>query len=37
VWLVDITRSSTFQMQRTPELRFSATLGEEPEVEVVLV
>jgi len=24
-------------MQRTPELRFFATLGEEPEVEVALV
>jgi hypothetical protein len=29
--------SSAFTMQRTPELRFSATLGQEPEVELALV
>jgi hypothetical protein len=28
--------SSAFQLQRIPELRFKATLGEEPEVEVAL-
>jgi hypothetical protein len=27
----------SFQMQRMPELRFSATLGEEPEIELALV
>jgi hypothetical protein len=26
----------SFQMQRIPELRFSATLGEEPEIELAL-
>jgi hypothetical protein len=31
------TCSSAFKMQRIPELRFSATVGEEPEVEVGLV
>lgn len=31
------TRSCTFQMQRTPELRFCATLGREPEVEPALI
>ena len=31
------TCSCTFQTQHTPELRFSATLGEEPEVELKLV
>jgi hypothetical protein len=29
--------SSAFKMQRIPELRFSATVGREPEVEVALV
>ena len=28
------TSSYAFQMQRFPELRFSATLGQEPEVEI---
>ena len=36
-WRADRTRSSAFQMQRIPELRFSATVGQEPEVEVALV
>ena len=31
------TSSYSFQMQRIPELRFSATLGEEPVVELALV
>jgi hypothetical protein len=31
------TPSSAFQLQRIPELRFSATLGQEPEVELALV
>jgi len=30
------TSAYSFQMQRTPELRFFATVGEEPEVEVAL-
>jgi len=34
---VGITLSSTFKMQRIPELLFSATLGEEQEVEIALV
>ena len=33
----DATSPSTFQTQRFPELRFSATLGQEPEVELALV
>jgi len=33
----DTMFSSAFRMQRIPELRFFATLGEEPEVEVALV
>jgi hypothetical protein len=33
---VGITRSSAFQLQRIPERRFHATLGEEPEIEVAL-
>ena len=37
-WRADPTSSSSaFQMQRIPELRFSATLGKEPEVELALV
>ncbi len=33
----DLTSSSSaFKMQRIPELRFSAVVGEEPEVEVAL-
>ncbi len=37
VWLVGITRLYCFQMQRIgAELRVSATVGEEPEVEVAL-
>ncbi len=31
------TYSYTSQMQRIPELRFSATLGEEPKIELALV
>jgi hypothetical protein len=31
------TPSSTFQTQRVTELRLSATLGQEPEIEVALV
>jgi hypothetical protein len=31
------SRSYTFQTQRHPELRFSATLGQELEVELALV
>jgi hypothetical protein len=31
------TPSATFRMQRMLELRFSATPGEEPEVELALV
>jgi len=31
------TCSSAFQIQRVLELRFSATVGEEPEVEVALL
>jgi hypothetical protein len=31
------TPSCNTQMQRAPELRFSATLGQEPEIEVALV
>jgi hypothetical protein len=34
---VGITRSSAFQMQRTAELRFSATLGQELEIKLELV
>jgi hypothetical protein len=36
-WRVALTSSSAFKMQRIPELRFSATLGEEPEIELALV
>ncbi len=32
-----LTPSHSFQMQRISELRFSATLGQEPEIEVALV
>lgn len=31
------TSSYTFQTERTPERHFSATLGEEPEVELALL
>jgi hypothetical protein len=31
------SRSYSFQMQRTSEFRFSATLGQEPEIELALV
>jgi hypothetical protein len=31
------TPSYASRMQRIPELRFSATVGEEPEVEVALI
>ncbi len=33
VWLC----SYSFQMQRAPELRFSAKVGQEPEIELALV
>jgi hypothetical protein len=36
-WRVARTPSCAFQVQRTPGLRFSATLGQEREVEVRLV
>ena len=31
------TSSCAFQMQRIPELRFSATVSQEPEIELALV
>jgi hypothetical protein len=34
---VGLTHSSEFKMQRTPELRFSATRGQEPEVVLALL
>ncbi len=32
-----LTPTHTSQMQRLPALRFSATVGEEPEIELALV
>jgi hypothetical protein len=32
-----VTRSSAFQLQRIPELRFFVTATEEPEIEVAAV